>query len=154
MLSLLAFYFLLEAIWFFSREESLAAVGITATTREKQAELELITMNKTDTTPMDIFVVVWLGVFFLILIALVCSFMMGPDQKSQSASLFTALAIIVPHLKYFVNCRSDGMSLAESLYGYIMIPVVLACWAITILRALLNVMHFIVNRFITFTIRT
>ncbi len=111
-------------------------------------------MNKTETTPMDIFVLVGLAVFFLILIALVCSFMMGPDQKSQSASLFTALAIIGPHLKYFMDCRSDGLSLAESLYGYIMIPVWLAWWAITILRALLNVMHFIVRRFIALTIGT
>ena len=111
-------------------------------------------MNKTDTTPMDIFVLVGLAVFFLILIALVCSFMMGPDQKSQSASLFTALAIVGPHLKYFVDCRSDGLSLAESLYGYIMIPAWLAWWAITILRALLNVMYFIVRRFIALTIRT
>ena len=154
MLSLLAFYFLLAAIWFFSREESSAAGGITAKTREKQAELELITMNKTDTTPMDIFVVVGLAVFYLILIALVCSFMMGPDQKSQSASLFNAFAIVGPHLQYFWNCRDDGLSLAESLYSYIMIPVRLARWAITILRALLNVIYFIVSRFITFTIRT
>ena len=43
---------------------------------------------------------------------------------------------------------------AESLYSYIMIPVRLARWAITIIRALLNVIYFIVNRFITFTIRT
>ena len=150
MLSLLAFYFLLAAIWFFSGDERLAARGITAKTREKQAELELITMNKTDTTPMDIFVLVGLAVFYLILIALVCSLMMG----SEIASLSTALAIIGPHLQYFWNCRDDGLSLAESLYSYIMIPVRLSRRAITILRALLNVMHFIVNRFITFTIRT
>ena len=154
MLSLLAFYFLLAAIWFFSEEEILAAGGIAAETRYKKAELELITMNKTDTTPMDIFVLVGLAVFYLILIALVCSLMMGPDQKSQSASLFNAFAIVGPHLQYFWNCRDDGLSLAESLYSYIMIPVRLARWAITILRALLNVVHFIVNRFITFIIRT
>ena len=107
-------------------------------------------MNKTDTTPIDIFVVVWLGVFYLILIALVCSFMMGSEITSSSA----AFAIVGPHLQYFWNCRDDGLSLAESLYSYIMIPVRLARWAITILRALLNVMLFIVSRFITFTIRT
>ena len=150
MLSLLAFYFLLAAIWFFSREEILAARGITAKTREKQTELELITMSKTDTTPMDIFVVVGLAVFYLILIALVCSLMMG----SEIASLFNAFAIVGPHLQYFWNCRDDGLSLAESLYSYIMIPVRLARWAITVLRALLNVIHFIVRRFIALTIRT
>ena len=147
-------YFCLTLYWrlfgFLTIEESSAAGGITAKTREKQAELELITMNKTDTTPMDIFVLVGLAVFYLILIALVCSLMMG----SEIASLSTALAIIGPHLQYFWNCRDDGLSLAESLYSYIMIPVRLTRWAITILRALLNVMHFIVNRFITFTIRT
>ena len=78
---------------FLTIEEGSAAGGITAKTREKQAELELIMMNKTDTTPMDIFVLVGLAVFYLILIALVCSLMMGPDQKSQSASLFNALFI-------------------------------------------------------------
>ena len=107
-------------------------------------------MNKTNTTPMDIFVLVGLAVFYLILIALVCSLMMG----SEIASLSTASAIIGPHLQFFWNCRDDGLSLAESLYSYIMIPVRLARWAITILRALLNVMHFIVRRFIALTIRT